>query len=146
MESYEIRKEVDIDATLEAVWPFVSTGAGLSQWYGDATSVEMAPVAGGHYVERGADYSVAGHVLYVAPPAEIAISVRLETPLDATWPVYTRLSFHLTMTENGTQVTLQHTGFENLPEAYRVEMYKRFKAEWETMFPWLAEVAEGERG
>lgn len=133
MEALAIRIDVFVEAPIERVWPFISTAEGLSRWFNDA-HVEMELVPGGRYVERGnhggSPYVIAGHVISVEPLRGLSVSCRMETTPERTWPVYTTITFSLAAEDGGTRVTVVHSGFENLPEAYRQAYFDGFTAGW----------------
>ena len=147
MEEFAIRKEVEIDATPDQVWPYIGTGTGLGKWFGNAT-VSMEEKDGGHYEERGSfdnsPYVIAGRVVTIQPPRKLILECRVETSPESTWPVYTTMTFTLEKVNGGTKVTLVHSGFEKLPEAYRENMHTGFTYGWGSSFPRLAEVVQHE--
>lgn len=132
MEPMTYRKEIDLSAPLERVWSFIGTGEGLSRWFNAQVTLETR--LGGRYEERKSfgnpPHVIGGHVIDYEPPRRLVISCRVETTPEATWPVYTTIRFLLLPTDNGTHLDIEHSGFENLPEAYRDRLFAGFTQGW----------------
>jgi uncharacterized protein YndB with AHSA1/START domain len=144
MESLIVRAEVEIAAPLETVWPFVGTAEGLGRWFRAKVVMETHP--GGFYEEIGShdginQYRLAGSVVSIDPPNEVVLSCRVEDE-EMVWPVYTTLTMRLTESEGRTMVSIEQSGFENLPEEYRVRMSKGFTSGWNQTMPHLAVVVK----
>jgi uncharacterized protein YndB with AHSA1/START domain len=146
MESLAVTKEVEVEAPIDRVWPFVGTADGLGRWFEADVVLEDSP--GGRYEERGAHggtpYVIAGTVVKIEPPRALVVSCRIETTPESMWPVYTTMSFTLHSTANGTVVRMVHSGFENLPEEYREGYLKGFNAGWSATFDRFPSVIEAE--
>lgn len=129
MENWDIRKTIECSATLEEVWPLIGTGEGLGRWL--VAEIELASVLGGRYRERHADQQIiGGHVIQLEKPHTLVLSCRVETTPETTWPIYTTLEMKLTCANGGTRLSVWHQGFENLPEAYREQMFETFATRW----------------
>ncbi len=144
MDVIEIRNEITIAAPIEGVWPYIGTGDGLSRWLDADVTLEAYP--GGRYEERKRTGSprrvLRGSVIAIHPPRELTLSCRLETTPGKTWPVFTDVTFALAATGAGTRVTIVHSGFENLPPAYRDETWHAFSQVWAAD---IAHLADGQR-
>lgn len=146
METLAVTKEVEVEAPIDRVWPFIGTAEGLGRWF--EAEVVLEHEIGGRYEERGAHdgraYFIAGTVVKIEPPRELVVSCRVETTPEATWPVYTTMTFTLKSTEVGTMVKLVHSGFENLPEEHREGYVKGFTAGWTATFERFPTVIQAE--
>ena len=112
-----VRKQIRIKASVEALWPYIGTEAGLRQWWGSDVVIE--PKVGGYCEERGhaqgAFYRLCGQVTVYDPPYRLELVLR--NPDGGSWPALATL--RITLQEEGeeTLVTLVHQAFGALPEA-----------------------------
>jgi uncharacterized protein YndB with AHSA1/START domain len=121
MQAIIISKTIDLDAVPAALWPHLSTDAGVAGWLDATVHIESWP--GGQYEEHGhhngKDYVLRGRVLKTTPLYDLIVSYRIDTNDTVRWPVFTTVRFALHPAPGYTALTVTHRGFENLPERYR---------------------------
>jgi uncharacterized protein YndB with AHSA1/START domain len=127
-----IRKEIEIEAPPERVWPHVATRDGLERWW-TAKRLALEEAQDGGFelvVEFGRDYTIVGRVLTYDRPRRFAVTWR-EVEGDAgEWPAETTVTFDLEDLGDRTRVIVEHSGFERLPEAIREQMLRSYEHGW----------------
>lgn len=127
-----IRKEIEIEAPPEQVWPHVATRDRLGRWWASKRLV-LEQREGGYFelvVEFGRDYTIVGRVVTYDRPRRFAVTWR-EVDGDAgEWPVDTTVTFDLEDLGDRTRVVVVHSGFERLPEAIREQMLRSYEHGW----------------
>ena len=134
MEEMTVRREIEIEAPPEQVWPVVATQEGVEMWWESWQEVTLEEQLDGHFELRGAifgtPYYMAGRVVTYDPPWRFAITWN-EQDLDGNfWPADTTVAVTLTGGTDGTRVTLEHSGFQHLPEEYRERVFKGYQQGW----------------
>ncbi len=133
-----------INATPEHVWNTMSSVDGMRDWLGPKT---YEPREGGrilfdvmHYDKR---WVMFGNVTSWQPGVQLAFTWQEFDVAELTcWPVPTVVMIKLLADDDGTVVTLRHSGFDMLPDAE--EQYKGYKEGWESLndLEKLAEMCE----
>lgn len=136
---------VSLSASIAAVWAYISTADGISQWVG--ATVTMSPREGGIYEEHGqytrGDYTLRGRVLIVEPPKRLVLSYRVDMGEGGRWPVHNVVELGLTAAGENTTLELVHKGFENLPERYRDVAHHDFEVYWSAAIARLSRLVAG---
>lgn len=131
----EHRSSIDIEATPERVFDFLTTDTGMTSWMGQWASLD--PVPGGQFAVDIAGYPAQGMFLEVDPPRRVAVSwgfVGSETLP----PGASTVSFELTPISVGTRVEVVHT---DLPE----DDVPGHAAGWKHFLPRLTRASTGEQ-
>ncbi len=145
MKDLTVRKEIEIDAPAERAWRFVGTQAGLQKWW-LPHRITLEERVGGRYEESsvtaaGTAFRLAGRVVTYEPPSRIEMSCRLERDDGFVWSGETLISITLTEIFGRTRVSVSHSGFERLPEAYGREAFEAHEAGWERLVRRLRAIA-----
>lgn len=102
-----IRREVEMDAPVDQVWPYLATEAGLRQWWGNEISLEPKP--GGRCAERtiigGREVTQEGVVTVYDPPRQLTLTF---TPNGEAWPALARISITLEADGERTRLAVVH--------------------------------------
>ena len=106
----EHRASIDIAATPERVFEFLTTDNGMTSWMGQWASLE--PVPGGQFAVDIAGYPARGMFLEVDPPRRVIVSWGFAGS-ETLPPGASTVSFQLTSISSGTRVEVVHT---DLPE------------------------------
>lgn len=134
MNGMVIRREIEIEAPAERVWPFVATEEGLRTWWRSVRSVVLEPREGGRFEIRGDfdgnPYLIAGRVVVFAPPSKFAITWREQMDDGNFWPADTAVTFTLTERSGRTHVVVEHSGFEQLPAESRERVFQSYQRGW----------------
>jgi uncharacterized protein YndB with AHSA1/START domain len=134
MEPLVIRREIEIAAPAATVWRFVATEEGMRRWWPTTRHLVLEPRAGGRFELRvqfpERSYFMTGSVLSYDPPRRLAVTWREQDGDRGRWPAETVVT--ITLVEQGahTRVTVEHSGFEALPEAYRDEARESYEHGW----------------
>lgn len=81
------------------------------------------------------------------PQRERLVSITTDPPdkwvldlqnLDGTWPVPTRVTFELTATPDGTELSVLQTGFAHLPLSECLTIWEAYRRRWRTALTALA--------
>ncbi len=106
----EFRDSVDIAASPEAVFAFLTTNSGMTAWMGQHANLDPRP--GGGFAVDIAGYPVRGEYLHVDYPHRVVVSWGFVGSSDLPAGAST-VEFRLTPTLEGTRVDLVHS---DLPE------------------------------
>lgn len=112
-----IQKEIEIAASAASVWQFLSSEAGLRQWWGTELTLEAKP--GGRCEERslyqGRIRYLQGQVTAYDPPRQLTLLLR---PIDHApgEPAWMTISLTLHETQGRTRVALVHQAFDFVGE------------------------------
>ncbi len=122
-----IRLEVELAASSESVWQFLTEKEHLSVWWGDHVMLQARPA--GAFVERWSDgrrdIVTAGVVMRSEAP------FRLEwTWSDHDWPGATKVSIELSQEGDRTRLELVHSGWDVHPAGVRREMMSAHMHGW----------------
>lgn len=114
-----IRKEIEIEAPPERVWPYVATQEGCRRWFctvAEVYELVLEPRAGGRpIVPSGTSW-----------PTIRRGGSSIDT--GASWPVDTLVRFRLAEEGGRTRVTVIHHGFEHLPVELRDQALREYEA------------------
>lgn len=130
----EHRTSVDIEATPQCVFDFLTTETGMTSWMGHWASLD--PVPGGQFAVDIAGYAARGMFLEIDPPRRVTVSWGFAGS-ETVPPGGSTVSFELTPISAGTRVEVIHT---DLPETD----VPGHGARWDHFLPRLARVASGE--
>lgn len=129
-----VRREIEIAAPAEAVWPYVASEDGLRTWWSSTKSLLLEARTGGRFELRvvfaGVEYLITGRVLTYVRPRTFAVSWREVEGDWGAWPADTTVTFELSEQAGHTRVRVEHTGFERLPEAYRKAALESYEHGW----------------
>ncbi|MEV8441999.1 SRPBCC domain-containing protein [Actinosynnema sp. NPDC051121] len=123
-----IERVVEIARPPEAVWAAITTAEGLGAWFGDEATIDLRP--GGAVRMSWND----------GPTVEMRVE-RVEEPtvFGFTWPVFglpeddprrTYVEFRLEPVGTGTRLTVEETGFAQLPEDAYGKAYDAHREGW----------------
>jgi len=147
MEPLVIRREVEVEASIEAVWRVVGTADGLRRWFA-ADAIVLEPWPGGRYEEHavydGEPHHVVGSVLTYDPPQTFVHGYRAQRADGTAWPVETIVSLFLTAIGARTRVVVEHSGFERLPVEYARRVHEAWSEGWGAAFEHLPEIVREE--
>lgn len=107
----EFRDSVDIDASPETVFAYLTTNAGMVAWMGERADLDPTP--GGRFAVDIAGYPVRGEYLHVERPSRVVVSWGFAGSDDLPAGAST-VEFRLTATSTGTRLDLCHS---DLPAA-----------------------------
>lgn len=130
----QVRFEVDIQASAEEVWAKLASREGMSQWFSERLIFEF--VEGGEFrmevsVPEEGDFTFFGEVQKIDPLRELAFTWTEHEKGKEPWPVSTLVSFKLQPIDEGTRVTLTHSGFEKLDAAIAQKEFEGHIEGWE---------------
>jgi len=114
--------EVEVPASLPAVWEAFSTGAGLSTWLGPNATVDLRP--GGEWLVHFPNGSTGGGtIVSFVPQKEIVLSALAPDRFPTVRAQRTRAVFQLEARGDGTVVRLVQTGWQQGAEWDRAYEY-----------------------
>ena len=135
VEDSVIELEVRVAARPETIFPFLTDGAKMAQWFG--ASAEVQPRPGGTFrVQINNSATARGEVIEVEPNKRIAFTFGWEGQGNPVPPGSSRVEISLAADGDGTIVRLRHTG---LP----VEAAGDHKGGWTMYLDRLTAVVEG---
>lgn len=129
----EFRTSVDIDASPETVFEYLTTNDGMTAWMGHRA--DLNPNPGGRFAVDIAGHPVRGEFLHVEPPNRVVVSWGFAGSDDLPAGAST-VEFILTRTTSGTRVDLCHS---DLPEPE----VRGHADGWANFLPRLAVVGAG---
>lgn len=133
----EFRDSIDITASPETVFEYLTTNAGMTAWMGHYADLD--PVPGGRFAVDIAGHPVRGEYLHVEPPHRVVVSWGFPGSDDLPERAST-VEFRLTPTGTGTRVDLHHF---DLPDTE----VRGHADGWANFLPRLAiVVADGDAG
>ena len=107
-----IRREIEVDAPVAQVWPYLATEHGLRQWWGN--EIRLEPKPGGRCAERavigGKEVTQEGVVTVYDPPRQLTLTFAPAAdalpfaPGGEPWPALQRIS--ITLEEDGDRTRL----------------------------------------
>lgn len=107
----EFRDSIDIEASPETVFEYLTTNAGMTAWMGQYAELDARP--GGRFAVDIAGHSVRGEYLHVEHANRVVVSWGFAGSDDLPVGAST-VEIRLTPIRNGTRVDLCHSG---LPDA-----------------------------
>lgn len=129
----EFRDSIDIDASPETVFAYLTTNEGMTAWMG--RHADLQPRPGGRFAVDIAGHPVRGEFLHVEPPTRVVVSWGFAGSDDLPAGAST-VEFVLTRITGGTRVDLRHS---DLPDAE----VRGHADGWANFLPRLAVVGEG---
>lgn len=110
-----IRREIELELTIEEAWALVSTAAGLERWFADDVELERSP-GGGIRTRTGERDERAGTIERIDEERELSFvwRGRADPP--------TRVIFAVSETELGTRLVVSETTLSGSPTAAAVEL------------------------
>lgn len=129
----EFRDSIDIEASPERVFAYLTTNAGMMAWMGQYADLD--PVPGGTFAVDIAGHPVRGEFLHVEHPTRVVVSWGF-TGSEALPAGASTVEFLLNATSTGTRVELRHS---NLPDAE----VRGHAHGWANFLPRLALVGAG---
>lgn len=134
MQTDTIHKQTVLPAPLNVVWRYLGHQDGLTDWL--KATVTFSPHDGSVYEERGSfeamPYVMRGRVLRYLPPRELLLAYRDVTSAARQWPVFTAVRLCLEARDGSTGLDVLHTGFDTLPDRFRVNSRLDFDVMWST--------------
>lgn len=125
-------------APIQEVWAWLTETERQNRWLADR--VELEPDS--HHVLLLESTDSLGNAL-----RERLVSVTTNPPdnwvldlqnLDGTWPVPTRVTFELTATPEGTELSVLQKGFAHLPLSECLTIWETYRRRWRTALTTLA--------
>ncbi len=131
-----VRKEIEIDAPPDRVWPYVATAEGCRRWFctvAEHYTLTLDPRVGGRFEQRmtvkGKRYHSVGEVLVYDPPRRFIFTSRsADSPGGLSVP--TTVTILLTNLGDRTGVSVQESGFELLPKDQREGTFRSTDQGW----------------
>jgi len=109
------------------VWQALTGRVHIERWWG--SRVRLEPRLGGRFVERWRDDQrprlTVGSIIAWEPPHALAMSWS-----DDDWPAATELRISLEDVDEGCLVTLDHSGWQRLPEKRRAALIEAHANGW----------------
>ncbi len=102
----EFRDSIDIAASPEAVFEYLTTNSGMTAWMGQYADLDPTP--GGRFAVDIAGYPVRGEFLHVEHPTRVVVSWGFAGSDDLPAGAST-VEFRLTPVGGGTRVDLRHS-------------------------------------
>jgi len=134
MEPLIVTREIEIDAPAAVVWRFVATAEGMRTWWTMTRHVVLEERPGGrfelHVEFPPRVYVISGHVQTYEYPRTFSVTWREEDGDQGRWPEETLVTFTLSERAGRTRITVEHGGFERLPEAYRSAARDSYERGW----------------
>ena len=132
-ETLKIEFDIEINATPEQVWAQLATLEGMQKWFSKNLTFEME--IGGQFRmevnEADKQWGFFGKVQKIVPNHELSFSWIQQEIGQKPWPVETLVTFKLAKIENGTKVSLIHSGFEALDQTIARDEYKDHIEGWQ---------------
>lgn len=141
-----IALEIEIAAPPDKVWEVFSSAENMQSWMG---MLGYQPKVGSKYVMHvsapDGKVDFFGEVTTYDPPRELAFTWTQQEQGKPPWLISTLVTIKLTPTSAGTHVTLDHTGFEALPDAIAQEEFEGHIVGWDRsqVLASLKELVEG---
>lgn len=119
----EFRDFVDIAASPETVFEYLTTNEGMTAWMGQYADLEPTP--GGRFAVDIAGHPVRGEFLHVERPSRVVVSWGFAGSEDLPAGAST-VEFRLTPTGTGTRVDLCHSDLPDAEVRGHVDGWKNF--------------------
>lgn len=131
MEALIVHHDILIEAAPEKVWAVITSQEGMKKWLNPKT---FEPHLGGKVdfltTHEGVQYSMFGEVVTFEPPKILAFTW-IEQPVGGeAWPTSTTVTIRLAPESGGTRVSLDHSGFENLPSDIAQREFEGYTRGW----------------
>ncbi len=131
-----IEKQIVLNATPERVWRAISTASEFGEWFGVRLDDEFAPGATVRGQITTPGYTHMKFNIYIENmDPERLFSYRWhahgwDPDLDYSNDPTTLVEFRLSAVDEGTRLTITESGFDNVPEEFRVEAFTRNDGGW----------------
>jgi uncharacterized protein YndB with AHSA1/START domain len=123
-----IERSMELAHPPDKVWAALTTADGLSAWFGEKATIDLRP-GGAAQMTFGSGLSVEMQVERVEEPRVFAFTWRIpELPEDD--PRRTYVEFTLEPVGPGTRLQLVETGFAQLPDDTRGNVYDSHTRGW----------------
>lgn len=129
----EFRDSIDVDASPETVFEYLTTNEGMTAWMGQYADLDPTP--GGRFAVDIAGHPVRGEYLHIEHPSRVVVSWGFAGSDDLTAGA-SIVEFRLTAIGSGTRVDLRHS---HLPETE----VRGHADGWGNFLPRLAVVGAG---
>lgn len=120
----KITKTHHFDSPISKVWSAISAGEEISAWF---IKADFRPQVGYKYKFTHEQTTITGEVLKANPVYEL-----IYTWIVSGTQAVTTVSWKLEEQENGTTLTLEHSGISNYPGETAIAMFNNFKGGWES--------------
>ncbi len=131
-----IEKQIGLSATPDRVWRAISTASEFGEWFGVRFDGEFVPGAKlrGKITTPGCDHMECDIYIETVEPQRL-FSYRWhahawDPNLDYSNDPTTLVEFRLEAVDEGTRLTITESGFDNVPEPFRVEAFTRNEGGW----------------
>lgn len=137
-EKLQIQFEIEINAPPEQVWAKLASLEGMNEWLSKKLVFEFHQ--GGEFrmdvnIPGDGEFVFFGEVVKLEPLKELAFTWTEQEKGKEPWPVATLVSFKLKPSQNGTIVSLTHTGFEALEGELAQREFEGHIVGWERAQP-----------
>lgn len=135
----QLRCRQRLSADVDEVWAWLTTTARLERWLAPRVQADFGP--GGRLLlesvdEAGARRDEEAKTLEQEAPHRWVLTLQqIEPP----WPAATRLTFELTSTREGCELSVHQTGFAHLPLSDCLTIWETYRRRWRTALARLAE-------
>lgn len=138
-----IQRTITVAASIERVWTAITSADELRRWFGDSADVDLRP--GGSMTIGWSEYDVVANCVVeeVEPPTRFCYRW---TPGggDDGEPRHTKVCFHLTSREGGTEITVIESGLAALPDELYGRTLEENSSGWESELEDLRRLLEPE--
>ena len=119
-----IKKEQQIDFPIQEVWNAIANAEEITAWFINA---DFKPEVGYQYTFTHEDTKITGKVLEASPYHTLVY-----TWIVGGTGIETTVKWKLRELNNGTHLTLEHTGISNYPtEELAINMFNSFNGGWD---------------
>lgn len=119
----EYQASIEIAASPETVFDYLTTEAGMSAWMGQHADLDPHPA--GRFAVDIAGFPIRGQYLHVERPTRVVVSWGVAGSADLPVGAST-VDFRLTATVGGTRVDLVHSGLPETEVAGHADGWKHF--------------------
>ena len=121
--------------SIEEVYAFFLDQKNLLRMFG-ADVFEIEIIEGGEIVIpvdiNGVKSTILGEMTLLIPNERFSFSWNEKQGRRERWSTPTMVNFFFNKGKDGTEIRLEHTGFEYLPQDEQQEVFDRYKIYWET--------------
>ena len=132
-DNLRVDRELFIPASIESVWNFLLDEGKMMNWLNAKEFVISIWDSGGFdfpYSFGGQECRIIGEVTILLEQEKYAFTWWEREPSGTEWFNCTTVTLDLKTKDEGTHITLSHTGFKYLPPEIWTEVHQRYSAYW----------------
>lgn len=131
MEALIVHHDILIEAAPEKVWAVITSTAGMKKWLNPKTfEAHLGGKVDFLTTHEGVQYTMFGEVVTFDPSSTLAFTWTEQPIGQAAWPTPTLVTIRLVPETSGTRVSLEHSGFENLPSDIAQSQFEGYTQGW----------------